>query len=64
MCHSPINALGGSSDSKAFEGGLIPTQNWYAPSLTSDKEAGLGDWSIEAIIAAPCDAPDIQPSPK
>ncbi len=49
MCHSPINALGGSSDSKAFEGGLIPMQNWYAPSLTSDKEAGLGDWSIEDI---------------
>jgi len=64
MCHSPINALGGSSDSKAFEGGLILTQNWYAPSLTSDKEAGLGDWSIEAIIDAPCHAPDIQPSPK
>ena len=24
-------------------------QNWYAPSLTSNKEAGLGDWSIEDI---------------
>jgi mono/diheme cytochrome c family protein len=49
MCHTAINALGGSSDSKAFEGGLIPMQNWYAPSLTSNKEAGLGDWSIEEI---------------
>jgi mono/diheme cytochrome c family protein len=49
MCHSPINALGGNSRSKAFEGGLIPMQNWYAPSLTSNKEAGLGDWSIEDI---------------
>jgi mono/diheme cytochrome c family protein len=49
MCHSPINALGGSSESKAFEGGLIPMQNWYAPSLTSNKEAGLGEWSIEEI---------------
>jgi mono/diheme cytochrome c family protein len=49
MCHSPINALGGNSQSKAFEGGLIPMQNWYAPSLTSNKEAGLGDWSIEDI---------------
>ena len=36
----PINALGGSSESQAFEGGLIPMQNWYAPSLTSNKEAG------------------------
>jgi len=50
MCHSPINALGGTSESKAFEGGLIPMQNWYAPSLTSNKEAGLGEWSIEEIV--------------
>lgn len=49
MCHSPINALGGSSESEAFKGGLIPMQDWYAPSLTSNKEAGLGDWSIEEI---------------
>ncbi len=49
MCHSPINALGGSSESRAFEGGLIPMQNWYAPSLNSNKEAGLGDWSIKDI---------------
>jgi mono/diheme cytochrome c family protein len=49
MCHSAINALGGNSESKAFEGGLIPMQNWYAPSLTSNKEAGLGNWSIADI---------------
>ena len=50
MCHTAINALGGNVASKAFEGGLIPLQNWYAPSLTSNKEAGLGDWSIEDIV--------------
>jgi len=50
MCHTPINALGGSSQSQAFEGGLIPMQNWYAPSLTSNKEAGLGEWSIDEIV--------------
>jgi mono/diheme cytochrome c family protein len=49
MCHTAINALGGSSQSQAFEGGLIPMQNWYAPSLTQNKEAGLGDWTIEEI---------------
>jgi mono/diheme cytochrome c family protein len=49
MCHTATNALGGSSESKAFQGGLIPMQNWYAPSLTSNKEAGLGDWSIKDI---------------
>jgi cytochrome c553 len=50
MCHTAINALGGSSESKAFQGGLIPMQNWYAPSLTSNKEAGLGDWSLDDIV--------------
>ena len=49
MCHTAINALGGSSESKAFEGGMIPNQNWYAPSLTSNREAGLGNWSIKDI---------------
>jgi len=49
MCHTAINALGGSSDSEAFQGGLIPMQNWYAPSLTSNKEAGLGDWNLQEI---------------
>ncbi|MDQ2926932.1 MAG: cytochrome c [Pseudomonadota bacterium] len=49
MCHTAINALGGSSESKAFEGGMIPNQHWYAPSLTSNREAGLGDWSIKDI---------------
>jgi mono/diheme cytochrome c family protein len=28
---------------------MIPNQNWYAPSLTSNREAGLGDWSLEDI---------------
>jgi mono/diheme cytochrome c family protein len=51
MCHTPINALGGSSEAQAFEGGLIPMQAWYAPSLTSNKEAGLGDWSLDEIVA-------------
>jgi mono/diheme cytochrome c family protein len=50
MCHSPINALGGTPESQAFQGGLIPMQNWYAPSLTSNKEAGLGERSIDEIV--------------
>ena len=49
MCHTAINVLGGSSESKAFEGGMIPNQNWYAPSLTSNREAGLGNWEIKDI---------------
>ncbi|WP_439654783.1 c-type cytochrome [Trinickia terrae] len=50
MCHTEINALGGNTKSKEFQGGLIPIQDWYAPSLTSNKEAGLGEWSIEDIV--------------
>jgi mono/diheme cytochrome c family protein len=49
MCHTAVNPLGGSSEAKAFEGGMIPNQNWYAPSLTSNREAGLGNWSIKDI---------------
>jgi mono/diheme cytochrome c family protein len=49
MCHTAINALGGTKESKEFEGGMIPNQNWYAPSLTSNREAGLGDWDIKDI---------------
>jgi mono/diheme cytochrome c family protein len=49
MCHTAINALGGSKESQEFEGGMIPNQNWYAPSLTSNREAGLGNWEIKEI---------------
>ena len=49
-CHTAINKLGGNEDRKAYAGGLIPMQNWYAPSLTSNKEAGLGEWSLEEIV--------------
>jgi mono/diheme cytochrome c family protein len=49
MCHTAVNRLGGSSESKEFEGGMIPNQNWYAPSLTSNREAGLDDWSLKEI---------------
>lgn len=50
MCHTQINALGGNTKSREFQGGLIPIQDWYAPSLTSNNEAGLGEWSIDDIV--------------
>ncbi|WP_431825364.1 c-type cytochrome [Burkholderia sp. F1] len=50
MCHTEINALGGNTRSKEYQGGLIPLQDWYAPSLTSNREAGLGEWSIGDIV--------------
>jgi mono/diheme cytochrome c family protein len=50
MCHTAINRLGGSKTSQEFEGGMIPNQNWYAPSLTSNREAGLDNWSIKEEV--------------
>jgi len=46
-CHSTRNVLGASE--QGLSGGLIPMLGWYAPSLTSDAEAGLGNWQVEHI---------------
>jgi mono/diheme cytochrome c family protein len=48
-CHSQRNALGASSDMMDLSGGLIPMQNWYAPSLASPFEAGVADWELGQI---------------
>ncbi|MEP6504105.1 MAG: c-type cytochrome [Betaproteobacteria bacterium] len=48
-CHSPRNAFGATSGSLELSGGLIPMQNWYAPSLASSAEAGVADWSTHDI---------------
>jgi mono/diheme cytochrome c family protein len=47
-CHSTRNSLGGTEG--ALAGGLIPVLGWYAPSLTSDAEAGLGGWDTAHIV--------------
>ncbi len=49
-CHTGRDALGGSDLKADLAGGMIPMLNWYAPSLTSDVEAGLGNWEIEHIV--------------
>lgn len=49
-CHGGRNALGGQSGG-GFGGGLIPTRNWYAPSLERADEAGVADWPIDEIVA-------------
>jgi mono/diheme cytochrome c family protein len=47
-CHSPRNGLGASGG--ALSGGMIPVLGWYAPSLTSSREAGLGGWDTAHIV--------------
>jgi mono/diheme cytochrome c family protein len=49
-CHAPRNALGATSGRLDLSGGLIPMQNWYAPSLTAPAEAGVHDWSQDEVV--------------
>ena len=50
-CHGGRNLFGATSEALELGGGLIPMQNWYAPSLTSSAEAGVADWSPEQVVA-------------
>ena len=49
-CHAARNALGATTAGAGLAGGLIPVQNWYAPSLTSPHEAGMADWDTQEIV--------------
>jgi len=48
-CHTARDALGGFGDAMDLSGGLIPMQNWYAPSLASAAEAGVAGWRAEDV---------------
>lgn len=48
-CHTSRNALGASEQRTDLAGGVIPMLNWYAPSLTSSAETGIGDWDRQHI---------------
>ncbi len=50
-CHAARNALGATGKQPDLAGGLIPMQNWYAPSLTSTAEASVADLDIAQIVA-------------
>lgn len=50
-CHTARNALGASNQGLDLAGGLIPMQNWYAPSLASPYEAGVSDWDKQHIVS-------------
>ncbi len=49
-CHAPRNAFGATNDKLELSGGLIPMQNWYAPSLASPAEAGVQGWTKPEIV--------------
>jgi mono/diheme cytochrome c family protein len=48
-CHTSRNALGATERRTDLAGGVIPMLDWYAPSLTSDTETGIGDWDAQHI---------------
>lgn len=50
-CHGERNALGATQDKRGLSGGLIAGENWYAPSLTSKREASVADWETRHIVA-------------
>ena len=50
-CHSRRNVFGATTSPLDLAGGLIPIQNWYAPSLHDNDEAGVGDWPEREIVA-------------
>jgi mono/diheme cytochrome c family protein len=50
-CHASRNALGATRGPLDLGGGLIPVHNWYAPSLTDRREAGVADWDRAEIVA-------------
>jgi mono/diheme cytochrome c family protein len=50
-CHAGRNVLGATTGDIELGGGLIPLQNWYAPSLASSREAGVADWHTDEVIA-------------
>ena len=50
-CHGTRNALGAVDSARAFSGGLMPDQTWYAPSLLDPGQASVADWPIQDIVA-------------
>ncbi|MBV8097334.1 MAG: cytochrome c [Acetobacteraceae bacterium] len=48
LCHTPKNAMGGDEGGRAMQGSAL--QNWYAPDLTGNRHAGLGDWTVDDIV--------------
>jgi mono/diheme cytochrome c family protein len=48
-CHSPKTALGGDRSQQPLQGYAL--QGWFAPDITGDTAFGLGDWSVDDVVA-------------
>jgi mono/diheme cytochrome c family protein len=47
-CHTPFNVFGANKADKYLQGNRI--DNWTAPNITNDAQAGLGKWSTDDIV--------------
>jgi len=47
-CHTPFNAFGANKSDQYLQGNTI--DNWIAPNITNDPQAGLGKWSVDDIV--------------
>jgi len=47
-CHTPLNALGANKADRYLQGGVV--DNWTAPNITNDAQAGLGKWSVDEVV--------------
>jgi len=49
-CHASRNIFGATSENLELSGGLIPMQQWYAPSLSAEAEAGVAHWETQQVV--------------
>jgi mono/diheme cytochrome c family protein len=49
-CHSRRNVFGATAGPLDLAGGLIPIQNWYAPSLNAKEEASVAHWPLADVV--------------
>jgi mono/diheme cytochrome c family protein len=47
-CHTPLNAFGANKADQYLQGNAI--DNWIAPNITNDPQAGLGKWPVDDIV--------------
>ncbi|WP_316233025.1 cytochrome c [Bradyrhizobium sp. SZCCHNPS2010] len=47
-CHTPLNAFGANKADRYLQGGVV--DNWTAPNITNDAQAGLGKWSVDEVV--------------
>jgi mono/diheme cytochrome c family protein len=47
-CHTPLNAFGANKPAQYLQGNRI--DDWTAPNITGDPQAGLGKWSVDDVV--------------